>query len=142
MTIISTVVTFAVQKRLPYLALYVAFLTAIFGYATLSMHQPKFIQMRDTLYDTTCAITLIIGLMINVSFLKVAFEKVVQMTERAWEKLTYAWIGYFIFAAFANEYVRRTMTLSDWFEFKSFIIFLTIIFGISLFYIVYEKPEK
>ena len=140
-TIISTVATYTIQKRLPYIALYVAFLTAIFGYMTLALHQPRFIQMRDTLYDVTCAITLIAGLMVNVSFLKFAFHKVVPMSAIAWERLTYAWIGYFILAAVTNEYVRRTMTLSEWFEFKSLLIVVTVVFGFSILYIVYEKEE-
>jgi intracellular septation protein len=140
-TIISTIVTYSIQKRLPYLALYVALLTGIFGYITLTLHQPKFIQMRDTLYDATCAITLIIGLMINISFLKLAFHKVMPMTQRGWERLTYAWIGYFIIAAIANEYVRRTMTLGQWFDFKSVVIIVTSIFGILALYFLYEKED-
>lgn len=141
-TVISTVVTYKVQKRLPYIALYVALLTGIFGYMTLALQQPKFIQMRDTLYDLTCAITLIVGLMINVSFLKLAFHKVLPMTMRAWDYLTYAWIGYFITVAVLNEYVRRTMSLSDWFEFKTFLIMFTIVFGFVVLYLSYEKEEK
>lgn len=140
-TIISTVATFRIQKRLPYLALYVALLTSIFGYITLTLHQPKFIQIRDTLYDATLAGTLIIGLMINVSFLKLAFHKVLPMTMRAWTHLTYSWISFFIVIAIANEYVRRTMTLATWFDFKSIMVGVTIVFGASTLYFLYEKED-
>lgn len=141
-TIISTIATFRVQKRLPYLALYVALLTSIFGYITLTLHQPRFIQMRDTLYDVTLALTLIIGLMVRVSFFKIAFHKVLPMTTRAWNNLTYAWIFYFITIAIANEYVRRTMSLSEWFDFKSAVVVITIIYGgVSLYYL-YEKETR
>lgn len=140
-TIISTVTVYVLQKRLPYLALYVAFLTSVFGYITLVLHEPKFIQMRDTLYDITCAITLIIGILINIPFLKIAFQKVLPMTDWAWEKLTYAWIGYFIFASVANEYVRRTMSLSTWFDFKTLIIGTTIVYGLFTLYVVYEEDH-
>ncbi len=141
-TIVSTIVTYSIQKRLPYLALYVALLTGVFGYITLVLHQPRFIQMRDTLYDVTCAITLIIGLMIRVSFLKLAFHKVIPMAARAWNRLTYAWIGYFITIAISNEYVRRVMTLQEWFTFKSAVIVVTIVFGILSLYFLYEKDES
>lgn len=141
-TIVSTIVTFRIQKRLPYLALYVALLTSIFGYITLSLHQPRFIQMRDTLYDTTLALTLIIGLMIRVSFLKIAFHKVLPMTMRAWNNLTYSWIFYFITIAIANEYVRRVMSLSEWFDFKSAIVVVTIVFGCATIYFLYEKESN
>jgi intracellular septation protein len=140
-TIVSTVVTYKMQKRLPYLALYVAFLTIIFGYMTIEYHQPKFIQMKDTLYDATSALTLIIGMMINISFLKLAFNEVIPMPNRAWMKLTYAWTFYFILNAIANEYIRRTYSLQEWFDFKSVVVFVTLIFGCAALYFVYESSE-
>ncbi len=141
-TIISTIVTYVTQKRLPYLALYVALLTSVFGYITLTHHQPKFIQMRDTLYDVTLAFTLIIGLMIRVPLLKVAFHKVIPMTNRAWDNLTHAWIFYFITIAVANEYVRRTMSLTSWFDFKSIVIAITVIYGLITIHYLYEKENN
>lgn len=141
MTIISTVVTYRTQRRLPYLALYVALLTLIFGYLTISHREPRFIQIRDTLYDITCALTLLVGLILNISFLKVAFQKVVPMTMRAWSRLTYGWILFFITIALLNEYVRRTMSLEQWFSFKGIVALCTFIFGCSILYFVYEKEE-
>ena len=141
-TIISTVATFSIQKRLPYMALYVALLTSIFGYITLSLHEPRFIQMRDTLYDATCALTLIFGLMINVSFLKLAFHKLAPMSDRGWKKLTKFWIGFFISLSLANEYVRRTMTLTQWFDFKTIVVVITVIFGFTALYLSYESEEE
>jgi intracellular septation protein len=140
-TIISTVITYRVQKRLPYVALYVALLTSVFGYITVSLHQPKFIQIRDTLYDATSALTLIIGLMVNVLFLKIAFHNVIPMTDRAWKNLTYFWIGFFLIIAVSNEYVRRVMTLQEWFDFKSIAVLITVISGFSSLYFLYEKKE-
>ena len=141
-TIISTVATYKIQKRLPYLALYIAFITSVFGYMTLASHQPRFIQMRDTLYDVTCALTLIVGLIFNISFLKFAFGHVFAMTDRAWHKLTCAWIAFFIVIAVLNEYVRRNMSLHDWFDFKTAMIFVTIIFGFTALFFFFEKEEK
>ena len=141
-TILSTIATYRLQKRLPYLALYVALLTVGFGYVTLVHHQPKFIQMRDTMYDVTCALTLLGGLMVRISFLKLAFDEVVPMTNRAWTKLTYAWTAFFIMNAIANEYVRRTMNLHAWFEFKSIVAAITIVFGLTTLYFFYEKNQN
>ena len=141
-TIISTVVTYKKQKRLPYLALYVAFLTSIFGYMTISLHQPRFIQMRDTLYDVTCALTLMIGLISNISFLSIAFNSVFPMTRRAWNKLTYAWILFFITNAFLNEFFRRAFSLKQWFEFKGIMVVITIIFGLTVIVLFYDRDDK
>lgn len=141
-TIISTILTYRIQKRLPYLALYVAFLTILFGYLTVMHRAPKFIQIRDTLYDLTCAATLIFGLMIKVPFLKIAFEEVIPMTTRAWDRLTHAWIGYFLSIAVLNEYIRRFEPLQTWFAFKSAVVIFTIIFGFAVLFLFYEKDTN
>lgn len=141
-TIVSTIVTYRLQKRLPYLALYVAFLTIAFGYLTLTHREPKFIQMRDSLYDLTCAVTLLIGLMINIPFLKIAFHDVIPMSMRAWHRLTYAWIVFFLVIATLNEYIRRTQSLHDWFDFKSLVVLVTIAFGFTALYYFYEKERN
>lgn len=138
-TIISTVLTYRIQRRLPYVALYVAFITIVFGYMTITHKEPKFIQMRDTLYDMTCAVTLLLGLMINIPFLKFAFHSLIPMTLRAWHRLTYAWIGFFLTIAALNEFVRHSYSLQDWFLFKGMMVVTTIIFGIATLYLFYEK---
>lgn len=141
-TIISTIATYRIQKRIPYLALYVAMITMIFGYMTVHFHQPKFIQMRDTLYDATCALTLIIGILIRVPFLEIAFGEVLPMTRRAWEKITQLWIGYFITVAVSNEIVRRLFPVHVWFDFKGFVVIVTVVFGLLVLYLNYEEREE
>lgn len=140
-TIVSTVLTYRIQKRLPYVALYVALITIGFGYLTLMHREPKFIQMRDTLYDTTWALTLLLGLMINVPFLKFAFNDALPMTLRAWHRLTYAWIGFFLMGAALNEIVRRNYSLQSWFNFKGIMVVVTISFGLAMLFFFYEKPR-
>lgn len=141
-TIVSTILAYRLQKRLPYLALYLAFLTIAFGYLTLMHREPRFIQMRDTLYDLTCAVTLMVGIIINVNFLKLAFHDVVPMSVKAWHRLTYAWIGFFLLAAGANEFVRRTYELHIWFDFKSSMVLTTILFGCLSLYLSYEPHQE
>jgi intracellular septation protein len=141
-TIISTVVTYTVQKRIPYLALYVASITTIFGYLTLHFHAVKFIQMRDTLYDLTCAVTLMIGMIFDVRFLALAFDSVVPMKNRAWNKLTYLWVTYFMIIAMGNEIIRRFLTLDGWFVFKESVIVFTCIFFFISLYVSYEAKDE
>jgi intracellular septation protein len=141
-TIVSVIATYRLQKRLPYVALYVAFLTIGFGYLTIAHRQPKFIQMRDTLYDITCAITLLIGLMLDIPFLKFAFNEVLPMTTRAWYRLTYVWTGFFIASAVLNEYIRRTHSLHDWFAYKGVMVIATLVFGLVSLWVYYEPKDK
>ncbi len=141
-TIISTIVTYRVQKRIPYLALYVAFITIIFGFLTLHFRMVKFIQMRDSLYDITCALTLLLGLRFNVRFLELAFDKVILMTERAWNRITYFWIIYFLVIAGSNEIIRRTFTVENWVTFKGVVLIATSLFGFFTLYLCYEPKNK
>jgi intracellular septation protein len=141
-TIISTFVTYRLQKRIPYIALYMAMITLVFGTMTLHFHKVKFIQMRDTLYDITAALTLIIGVMLNISFLRLAFEDVISMTTRSWNKLTYMWIACFIAIAIANEFVRRHFSIDVWFNFKGWMVITTSLFGLLSLYLSYESDKE
>ncbi len=140
-TIVSTVATYHIQKRIPYLALYVAILTTIFGFMTLHFRAMKFIQMRDTLYDITCALTLLIGMATNTKVLKLAFHKILPMEDEGWERLTHLWVLFFIILASSNEIVRRLFTLHDWFVFKAWAVFATSMFGLISVYLSY-KPKQ
>ena len=53
LTILSTIYAFFKEKRIPYFALFIAFMTVTFGWLTLEMHDPRFLQIRDTVYDGT-----------------------------------------------------------------------------------------
>jgi intracellular septation protein len=141
-TIISTVVTYRIQKRIPYVALYVALLTIIFGSMTIHSHKVKFIQIRDTLYDLTAALTLIIGLRFNIPFFSLAFGDVIPMTEKAWEKLTYFWITFFVLLAINNEIARRILSLDHWFVLKTYVIVITTLFSLISLYFSYEEKMK
>ena len=140
-TIISTVITYRAQKRIPYAALYLAFLTIVFGSITIHSHKVKFIQIRDTLYDLTAALTLIAGLRFNIKFFKLAFGDVIPMSDKGWGKLTYFWITFFILLAFTNEISRRILSLDHWFILKTYVIFITTIFGFVALYFSYEEKN-
>lgn len=141
-TIISTVATYTLQRRIPYMALYVALITTIFGYLTIHFHDVKFIQMRDTLYDLTCGITLMIGMICNVRFLELAFDAVIPMKTRAWTKLTNLWVTYFMVAAMGNEITRRAFDLDTWFIYKESMIVITLVFGFIALYVCYEGKDE
>ncbi|MDQ5962222.1 MAG: intracellular septation protein [Patescibacteria group bacterium] len=141
-TIIATVISHHLQHRLPYVGLYIAFLTTVFGYLTLWHHSPHFIQLRDTVYDAINASILLLGLFFNSLLFKHAFHDVIPMTDRAWRRLTYAWIFFFFVAASLNEYVRHTYSLDVWVVFKTSMALVTTVVGIIFFFALYEKQEE
>lgn len=139
--IISTFVAYLKEKRLPYIGLYVAFLTLIFGYITIAYHIPKFIQMRDTIYDLTFALTLILGLMFDKILLYYTLNSSIPMTKSAWVKVTYSWILFFILNALTNEYIRRSFDVSFWVHYKMLVVFISIAFGLITGAIFYKKED-
>jgi intracellular septation protein len=140
-TIVSTFTTFRLQKRVPFLALYIALITTVFGYLTINSHEVKFIQMRDTLYDMTCALTLVTGMIFRKQFLKFAFQEVFPLTSQAWNRLTHLWIGYFLVTAIANEVVRNFFDFSEWLLFKGLVIAFTSVFGLFALYVSFELKD-
>lgn len=141
-TIISTIISHRIQRRLPYAGLYIALLTTLFGYLTLWHHNPDFIQIRDTVYDAVNGSVLLVGLLFNSLLFKHAFHDVVPMTDRAWRKITYAWILLFFFAAALNEYVRHTYSLDAWVIFKTSMAIVMTSAGFIFFFMMYEKEEN
>ena len=140
--IISTFITYIKEKRIPYIGLYLALLTTIFGYITITYHIPKFIQMRDTIYDLTFALTLILGLAFDRVILQLTLNSSVPMTKSAWVNITYSWITFLILNACANEYIRRHFNFSFWVEYKMSVIFISIIFGLITGVIFYKRDHE
>lgn len=141
-TLISTLFTFVKHKRIPFFAVYITLLTLVFGFVTISHHDPHFIQMRDTIYDLTLAFTLIVGLVFRKLLLKVALGSFIKAHDITWLRITYAWIGFFILNSVANEYVRRVFSKEVWVHFKIDMLPVTIIFAIVTFVFFYEIEEE
>lgn len=139
--IISTYISYIKEKRIPYIGLYISFLTLIFGYITIAYHIPKFIQIRDSIYDLTFAATLIIGLVFNKVFLYQALNKTIPMARSAWIKITYSWITFFILNAITNEVIRRNFDVNTWIHYKMSVVFISIIFGLVTGVIFYNKED-
>ncbi len=141
-TLISTLFTFIKQKRIPFFAVYITLLTIFFGFITISHHDPHFIEMRDTIYDLTLALTLVVGLLFDKLLLKLALESFIKIHDRTWLKLTYTWIAFFVLNSLGNEYVRRFFSKEVWVHFKIDMMSFTIIFAIVTFLLFYELEEE
>lgn len=140
-TIIATFFSYVKQKRIPYVGLYVALLTIIFGYITIAYHVPKFIQIKDTIYDITFALTLIVALMFKKNILHFTLNSSIPMAKEAWVKITYGWIFWFTLCAVLNEFVRRNFEIGTWVTYKTSIFFFSIIFGLVSGVIFYQKEK-
>lgn len=143
LTIATTLVTYVKERRLPYITLYVSFITIFFGLATLHHRDIEFIQLRDTLYDLSLFVVFILGMTFRVSVLKISLHKVFSLTERGWNIMTWGWCVFFLITACVNEYMRRYHSFDEWLLYKEFLIPVTVITALFLYGIsIYEEKKK
>ena len=140
--VISTVVVYKLEKRIPYITLYVTFLTILFGYMTLHRQNISFLQIRDSVYDFTLSGTLFVGLLFNSLLLKIALSSYVKLTDKAWKFFTYLWMVFFFINGIINEYVRHNFHVSAWLNYKVIMIIVTIIFTFVALHLTLEKNKK
>lgn len=141
-TILSVFITHTLEKRIPLVALYIAFLTLVFGYLSLHRHNVTFIQVRDTVYDASLAVTIIIGFIFEKNVLQIALSRTIALSDKVWNKLAVAWTFFFILAALLNEYVRRTHPVFVWLDYKIVMMVVTIVFGVSALYVFSKNHVK
>ncbi len=129
-TLIAVLISYIVEKKIPYLPLIGGIIISIFGGLTLYFNNPVFLYMKPTIINIIFAIVLIFGkVFLNKNFLKFFFNNAIQMNEIGWDKLNYRWIIFFIFLALLNELVWRTQTEIVWVNFKVWgILPLTFVF--------------
>lgn len=139
-TLVVTVLAFYLEKRIPLIALYVAFLNLVFGFVTLHSRNIHFIEMRDTVYDLTLSFTIFVGLLYKKNVIKLAMKSFMHVPDVVWHRLAVAWGTFFFIAATLNEIVRHNYDVHAWFQFKMSFMLVNIIFGISALY--FATKEK
>ena len=137
-TVLMSLFALLVEKRIPYFSLYISAITLFFGASTLFFHSPEYIQIRDTFYDLVLAVTLIYGYKKGRLLFKSVFSHSIKMADSAWEKITKAWITFFLIIAFLNEIARRVFDEGGWIFFKLGVLVLTSLFGLWVLYYFYE----
>ena len=141
-TVLSTIVIYRLEKRIPYITLYVVLLTILFGYITLHKHNVNFLQIRDSVYDFTLALTLLVGLFFDSLLLKIALSSYVRLTDQAWRFFSYLWISFFFLNGLINEFVRDNYSVMHWLNYKISMIFITIIFTFVALHITLQENKK
>ena len=129
-TIISILIVWFFEKKIPLVPLAGGILITLFGGLTIYFNNPIFIYMKPTIINFIFAITLLVGkFFFNRNFLKMLLGKGIKLEEIGWDKLTYRWSVFFIFLGLVNELVWRTQTEYVWVNFKVWgILPLTFIF--------------
>ena len=129
-TLIAVLISYIVEKKVPYLPLVGGIIISVFGGLTLYFNNPIFLYMKPTIINIIFAIILFVGrAFFNKNLLKYFFQNAFQIDEMGWDKLNNRWMLFFIFLALINELVWRTQTEVVWVNFKVWgILPLTFVF--------------
>ena len=118
-TLIAVLISYMVERKIPYVPLAGGIIISIFGCLTLYFNNPIFLYVKPTIINIIFALVLFVGkTFLNKNFLKILFNNAFQINETGWDKLNNRWIIFFIFLALVNELVWRTQTEVIWVNFK------------------------
>ncbi len=129
-TLIAVLISYVIEKKIPYLPLVGGIIISVFGGLTLYFNNPVFLYVKPTIINLLFAVALFSAkTFLKKNLLKYFFQNAFQIDESGWEKLNNRWILFFIFLALINEVVWRTQTEVIWVNFKVWgILPLTFIF--------------
>jgi intracellular septation protein len=131
-TVISLIASRFVFGRIPVMPLISGACVVVFGGLTLYLQDDHFIKLKPTIVNALFAGSLLVGLLMGHSLLKVIFGEVFRLNEDGWRKLTIRWACFFAFLAILNEVVWRTVSTDTWVSFKVFAIMpITMAFALA-----------
>jgi intracellular septation protein len=107
-TVVAIVAMLIVLGRLPIFPVIASTVTVVFGALTIVTHDAMWVQIKVTIFNAMFAAFLFGGLWFDRNFFKYVFEKTFHYTKEGWDKFTWSFAWFFVFTAFANEFVRLT----------------------------------
>ena len=118
-TIISLIIFWVIEKKLPMVPLIGCFLISLFGGLTIYYNNPIFIYMKPTIINILFALSLLFGKFFsNEPILKKILGKSIPINDNGWKLLSDRWMYFFFFLAFLNEFIWRTQSEEFWVNFK------------------------
>jgi len=131
-TVVSVVLMYWLEKKIPMIPILGAILVSVFGGLTVISDNKIFFYMKPTIINLLLASILIFGkIILKKNLLKNLLQSSIQMTDNGWKELNDRWIYFFVFLAILNELIWRTQSENFWVQFKVFgIIPVTLVFAI------------
>ena len=118
-TIISIIIVWILEKKIPFVPLLGGILITFFGGLTIYFENPVFIYMKPTIINIIFAIALFFGkYFTSEPILKKILGKTMPLNNEGWNKLNSRWIFFFVFLAILNEFIWRTQSEEFWVNFK------------------------
>ena len=134
-TLISLIVIYFVEKRIPMVPLTSGLLITFFGGLTLYFDNKIFFYMKPTIINLLFATVLFFGKFFTQKpLLKIFFQNAFNLEDEGWKKLNYRWISFFIFVAALNEIIWRTQSEIFWGNLKVWgLLPISFLFALSQF---------
>ena len=118
-TIIAVLISYTVEKKIPYIPLIGGVIISVFGGLTLYFNNPVFLYMKPTIVNVLFGLALSFERFFSKEhILKKMLGKSISLTDEGWKALTIRWTFFFFALALLNEYVWRTQTEEFWVNFK------------------------
>ena len=106
--LISLIVIYFMERKIPMVPLTGAILITLFGGLTLYFDNKIFFYMKPTIINLLFAAVLFFGKFFTEKpLLKIFFQNAMNLEDEGWKKLNSRWIYFFIFVAVLNEIVWR-----------------------------------
>ena len=118
-TLIAVLVSYIVEKKIPYIPLIGGIIISVFGGLTLYFNNPIFLYMKPTIINVSFGLALAFEKFFTKEhILKKMLGKSMPLSSEGWKILTIRWMFFFFTLALLNEYVWRTQTEEFWVNFK------------------------
>jgi intracellular septation protein len=118
-TIIAVLISYVVEKKIPYIPLIGGIVISVFGGLTLYFNNPVFLYVKPTIINVFFGLTLMFEKFFTKEpILKKMLGKSMSLSDKGWKVLTVRWMFFFFSLALLNEYVWRTQTEEFWVNFK------------------------
>ena len=118
-TIIAVLISYIVEKKIPYIPLIGGIIISVFGGLTLYFNNPVFLYMKPTIINILFGFALAFEKFFSKEhLLKKMLGKSISLSGEGWKLLTIRWMFFFFTLAMLNEYVWRTQTEEFWVNFK------------------------
>lgn len=105
-TLIALVATLAILGRPPIMPFIAGAVSITFGVLTLVTGDPKWVQIKVTIFNAMFAGFLFLGLWLDRNFFQYVFEKTFHYTKEGWDTFTRSFAWFFVLTALLNELVR------------------------------------
>ena len=118
-TLVSLIVVYFLEKRVPMMPLISGILITFFGGLTIYFDNKIFFYMKPTIINLLFAGFLFFGKFFTKKpLLKIFFQNALNLENEGWRKLSESWIGFFLVIALLNEIIWRTQSETFWVNFK------------------------